>query len=353
MTDFSPPPPSADDLLSWYDRERRDLPWRMAQGVAPDPYKVWLSEIMLQQTTVATVKGYYTAFLSRWPTVQDLANAPLDDVLHAWQGLGYYARARNLHKCAQSVTRDHNGRFPETKARLLDLPGIGDYTAAAIAAIAFNEQTTPVDGNVERVMARIFKVEDQMPKAKKELSHLAQTLTPPQRNGDFAQALMDLGATICTPRKAACALCPWMKNCCARLQADPLDYPKKAPKKIKPVRTAYAFWLTDRSGAVLLRRRPEKGLLGGMMEIPTSEWREGETQKAQAIRQAPCDALWKDIDGSIRHTFTHFHLDIKVLAARLSRNPAVTGQFILPENFGDHALPTLMKKITSHVLTNS
>ena len=198
---------------------------------------------MLQQTTVATVKSYYKSFLEKWPTVQDLAAAELDDVLHAWQGLGYYARARNLHKCAQVVTRDFNGRFPEEEKRLLDLPGVGPYTAAAVASIAFGAFTTPVDGNVERVMSRLFKVEEKLPKAKKALAELAQTLTPEERTGDFAQALMDLGATICSPKKAACGLCPWMEGCEARLKADPVDYPKKEPKKPKPTRTGYAYWL--------------------------------------------------------------------------------------------------------------
>ncbi len=340
----------AEQLLDWYDRERRDLPWRMAPDQKADPYKVWMSEIMLQQTTVATVKSYYKAFLEKWPTVQDLAAAELDEVLHAWQGLGYYARARNLHKCAQVVTRDHNGRFPESEKRLLDLPGIGPYTAAAVASIAFGLKATPVDGNVERVVSRLFKVEETMPKAKKQLTELAQTLTPQKRAGDFAQAMMDLGATICTPKKAACGLCPWMKDCVARLEGEPTDYPRKEPKKPKPTRKAHAFWLTRSDGSVLLRKRPEKGLLGGMMEIPSTEWREESMSLNNALRQAPGSALWKSKEGIVKHTFTHFHLEVTVICGRLQANSPVNGVWVQLEDLKDYALPTLMKKIVQHAL---
>ncbi|MDV7340015.1 A/G-specific adenine glycosylase [Terasakiella sp. A23] len=336
----------AAQLLDWYDRERRDLPWRMVPGKKADPYKVWMSEIMLQQTTVATVKSYYKAFLEKWPTVQDLAGAELDEVLHAWQGLGYYARARNLHKCAQVVTRDHNGRFPESEKKLLDLPGIGPYTAAAVASIAFGLKATPVDGNVERVISRLFKVEETLPKAKKELTELAQTLTPTERAGDFAQAMMDLGATICTPKKAACGLCPWMKDCEARLKAEPTDYPRKEPKKPKPTKKAYVFWLTRADGAVLLRKRPEKGLLGGLMEFPSSDWIENLVDQKTALRQAPADALWKRKEGLVKHTFTHFHLELNPLVGRVQGNPPVNGQWVRIEDLKDHALPTLMKKVS-------
>ncbi len=343
----------AQALLEWYDRERRDLPWRMAPGKKADPYKVWLSEIMLQQTTVATVKGYYRRFLENWPTVQDLAAADLDEVLHAWQGLGYYARARNLHKCAGVVTRDFNGRFPEEEKRLLDLPGIGPYTAAAIASIAFGAKTTPVDGNVERVMSRLFKVEEKLPKAKKELAELAQTLTPNERTGDFAQALMDLGATICSPKKAACALCPWMKGCDARLNANPTDYPRKEAKKPKPTRKGYAYWMMHKDGSVLIRRRPEKGLLGGMMEFPSTEWLEKDLPVQEAKKQGPGPALWSEVPGMVRHTFTHFHLELTVLKGKVSGNPSVNGKWVHPDDFKDHALPTVMKKISKHVIGNA
>ncbi|WP_135080276.1 A/G-specific adenine glycosylase [Terasakiella sp. SH-1] len=339
----------AQPLLDWYDRERRDLPWRMAPGKTADPYKVWMSEIMLQQTTVATVKSYYKKFLENWPTVQDLAGADLDEVLHAWQGLGYYARARNLHKCACVVTRDFNGRFPEDEKRLLDLPGIGPYTAAAITSIAFGQKATPVDGNVERVVSRLFKVEEKMPKAKKKLAELAATLTPDQRAGDFAQAMMDLGATVCSPKKAACAICPWMGGCEARLKAEPTDYPKKEPKKPKPTRQAYIFWITRKDGAVLLRKRPEKGLLGGLMEFPSTDWVERAIDKQEAQRQSPAPALLKELSGCVRHTFTHFHLELTVLKGQVSANPPINGVWVKPEQFKDYALPTAMKKVAKHV----
>ena len=339
----------ATELLDWYDRERRDLPWRVAEGGHADPYKVWLSEIMLQQTTVATVKSYYRLFLEKWATVQDLAHADLDDVLHAWQGLGYYARARNLHKCAKEVTLRYNGRFPEDEKRLLDLPGIGPYTAAAISSIAFGNKATPVDGNVERVVSRLFKVETLMPKAKKELAELAATLTPDQRAGDFAQGLMDLGATICTPKKAACGLCPWMKSCVARLEATPTDYPKKEAKKPKPTKRGIAFWVVRRDGSVLFRKRPEKGLLGGLMEIPSTDWKEGGVNETYAKQNAPVSALWKKTDGKVKHTFTHFHLELEVMTAKLTTNPPVNGVWVSPADFESLALPTLMKKIIQHI----
>lgn len=340
----------AQELLDWYDRERRDLPWRMDPSKKADPYKVWLSEIMLQQTTVATVKSYYKKFLELWPCVQDLAAADLDDVLHAWQGLGYYARARNLHKCAQKVTRDFNGRFPESETRLLELPGIGPYTAAAIAAIAFGKKATPVDGNVERVISRLFKVEEKLPKAKKVLGELAVSITPQERCGDFAQAMMDLGATVCSPKKAACGLCPWMKACIARLEGTPTDYPRKEAKKPKPTKKAYLFWLENKDGSVLMRKRPEKGLLGGLMEFPSTDWQEEGLDKTKAQRKAPASALWKELEGTVKHTFTHFHLEFVVLKARTNSNPPTNGKWIPLEEMKDYALPTLMKKVVRHVL---
>lgn len=344
----------AKSLLDWYDKERRDLPWRMIPGVPADPYKVWMSEIMLQQTTVVTVKAYYLDFLSKWPTIQDMASADLDEILHAWQGLGYYARARNLHKCAQIVTLEHNGQFPDDEARLLKLPGIGPYTAAAITAIAYGHKATPVDGNVERVVSRIFKVEAQLPSAKKELTALAQTLTPDERAGDFAQAMMDLGATVCSPKKTACGVCPWMKGCKARLEGNPTDYPKKAPKKPKPTRKGYAFWLVRKDdNAVLLRRRPEKGLLGGMIEIPSTEWLETPVERVDAHLSAPISSVWKEMPGVVRHTFTHFHLELTVLYGT-SNDDAVEDSFWVRRNdFKDHALPTVMKKISNHAIEQS
>lgn len=254
---------TASALLDWYDSNRRTLPWRAMPGVKPDPYHVWLSEVMLQQTTVATVKGYFAKFLARWPHVNALAAAPLEDVLNEWAGLGYYARARNLHKCAQAVSTDHSGHFPTTETALRALPGIGDYTAAAIAAIAFDERAVVVDGNVERVVSRLFRVEEALPSAKKTIKARTDEITPPARAGDFAQAMMDLGSGVCTPKNPKCLLCPLNRICLAKAEGDMERFPIKAPKKLKPTRRAVSFWLVH-DGHVLLERRPPKGLLGGM-----------------------------------------------------------------------------------------
>ena len=264
------PQPTA--LLAWYDRHRRALPWRAAPGERADPYRVWLSEIMLQQTTVKAVAPYYARFLARWGDVRALAAAPLEEVLKAWAGLGYYARARNLHACARAVVERHGGEFPASEAALRALPGIGAYTAAAIAAIAFDVPASPVDGNVERVIARLFAVEAPLPGAKPELRRLARELTPQRRAGDFAQAMMDLGATICTPKKPACALCPWNEGCAAHARGDAETFPRRTPKREGALRRGAAFVARRADGFVLVRTRPAKGLLGGMTEVPTTEW---------------------------------------------------------------------------------
>src|SRR5262245_26596950 len=260
--------PQGADLLAWYDRHRRSLPWRARPGERPDPYRVWLSEIMLQQTTVKAVAPYFVRFLARWPTVQALAAAPLDDVLRLWAGLGYYARARHLHACAKVVVERYGGRFPASEVELGALPGIGPYTAAAIAAIAFDVPAAAVDGNVERVVARLFAIDQELP----AIRSLAERLSPAARAGDFAQALMDLGATLCTPKRPACALCPWMGACAARLRGDPETFPRKAPKVQGRLRRGAAFVAVRADGCVLLRSRPPKGLLGGMTEVPRNEW---------------------------------------------------------------------------------
>lgn len=335
-------------LLSWYDQARRDLPWRSPPGHDADPYRVWLSEIMLQQTTVATVIPYFRAFTERWPRVGDLAAAGLDDVLHLWQGLGYYARARNLHKCAVAVARDHGGRFPDTEEALLRLPGIGAYTAAAIAAIAFGRKATPVDGNVVRVVARLYEVDRPLPGARPEIQRLAGLLTPSARAGDFAQAMMDLGATICAPRRPRCGDCPLSAECAGYATDHPEAFPIRALKREKSTRFGVAFWLERPDGSVLLRRRPEKGLLGGMMEIPSTEWRPKTWNMEEAVASAPVDARWRHLEGKVRHTFTHFHLEMQVLAGRTSGGGHRSGVWCPTDRLGEYALPILMKKIAKH-----
>jgi A/G-specific adenine glycosylase len=339
----------AESLLGWYDRHSRDLPWRAKGGRRPDPYHVWLSEVMLQQTTVATVGPYFRKFLDLWPTVNDLAAAELNDVLVAWAGLGYYARARNLHKCAQAVASSHQGVFPDSEDALRDLPGIGDYTAAAVAAIAFDRPAAVMDGNIERVISRLFAVEEPLPGAKPALKALVARLTPQHRPGDFAQAAMDLGATLCTPRKPVCALCPWRPHCRAQALGIAETLPRKAPKAVRPVRHAIAFWTIGPEGAVLLRRRPEKGLLGGMMEIPSTDWRGRPWTLAEALEAAPGAADWRLLPDLVSHTFTHFHLQIAVAVGRTDGR--TSGVWCLPSDFGGQALPTVMKKVARHAMT--
>ena len=278
--------PQAQALLAWYDRHRRRLPWRAENGERPDPYRVWLSEIMLQQTSVKAVAPYYARFLARWPSLQDLASVRLVEVLKLWAGLGYYARARNLHACAQAIVARHGGAFPQSEEALRTLPGIGGYTAAAIAAIAFDRQATPVDGNIERVVARLFAVEEPLPAGKPRIKALAQTLTPARRAGDFAQAMMDLGATICTPKRPACVFCPWNDVCDARLRGDQELFPRKAPKAQGRLRRGAAFVALRADGAILVRTRPAEGLLGGMTEVPTTHWSHDFDERG-AIAQAP------------------------------------------------------------------
>jgi A/G-specific adenine glycosylase len=326
-------------LLAWYDRHARVMPWRVspldrAAGIRPDPYRTWLSEVMLQQTTVAAVKDYFHRFTARWPTVTALAAAPDAEVMGEWAGLGYYARARNLLKCARAVVSDHAGRFPDSRETLLTLPGIGPYTASAIAAIAFDEPATVVDGNVERVMARMFLVETPLPAAKPELTALAARLTPATRPGDYAQAVMDLGATICTPRSPACGICPWAAVCRARAEGVQADLPRKSPKPEKPTRRG-TLWLGHCDGAILLERRPDRGLLGGMLGIPGDGW-DGQGGPA------PASADWQEI-GEVRHTFTHFHLVLRVLTARLN-GPPKRGTLVPRHEFRPADLPTVMRK---------
>ncbi|SDF45104.1 A/G-specific adenine glycosylase [Rhodobacter capsulatus] len=326
-------------LLGWYDAQARVMPWRVgpadrAAGVRPDPYHVWLSEVMLQQTTVAAVRDYFRRFTARWPGVADLAAAEDGAVMAEWAGLGYYARARNLLKCARAVAAA-GGRFPETSGGLRALPGIGPYTAAAVAAIAFDEPAVVVDGNVERVVARLWAVETPMPAAKPDLIERAGRLTPERRPGDHAQAMMDLGATICTPRNPACALCPVSDFCAAKAQGIAAELPRKSPKPEKPTRFGLAYVALDRDGGVLLERRPDKGLLGGMLGFPGSDWAETEP--------APCPPLtadWTPLLHEVRHTFTHFHLRLRVFVAH-----AEGAGFTPKAEFSPAALPTVMRKV--------
>jgi A/G-specific adenine glycosylase len=356
-------------LLDWYDRHRRRLPWRPLPGQSAEPYRVWLSEIMLQQTGVKTVGPYFEKFVARWPDVAALARASLDDVLRMWAGLGYYSRARNLHACAVAVLRDHGGVFPDTEKGLQSLPGIGPYTAAAIAAIAFGRRTMPVDGNIERVISRLFAVEQALPQAKPLIRQLATTLLEEapvgagnvksragevkSRAGDSAQALMDLGASICTPRKPACALCPLNADCVSRVRGDPETFPRKAPKKTGAPRRGAAFVVT-RGNEMLMRTRPEKGLLGGMVEVPNSSWLAAQDDKS-ALQQAPVlngVARWHRKTGVVTHVFTHFPLELVVYTASVSaRARAPRGMRWVPISaLADEALPNVMRKVIAHGL---
>jgi A/G-specific adenine glycosylase len=340
-------------LLEWYDRHRRRLPWRARAGVRPDPYRVWLSEIMLQQTTVKAVGPYFEKFVARWPDVAALACASLDDVLRLWAGLGYYSRARNLYACAAAVVRDHGGAFPDTEQGLRTLPGIGPYTAAAIAAIAFDRRTMPVDGNIERVVSRLFAIEEMLPQAKPLIQQLANTLLGEARAGDSAQALMDLGASICTPKKPACALCPLMADCAAREQATQETFPRKAAKKTGVLRRGAAF-VVRRGEELLVRTRPAKGLLGGMTEVPGSDW-SGEQEDKTALEQAPAlkgIARWYRKAGVVTHVFTHFPLQLVVYTAQAPPcTKAPAGMRWVPiATLADEALPNVMRKVIAHGL---
>lgn len=328
------PVDATNEILAWYAVDKRDLPWRYHRGERPDPYRVWLSEIMLQQTGVAAVKPYFAAFIARWPDVETLAAADDAEVMRAWAGLGYYARARNLLACARTVAGSHGGRFPEDEATLRKLPGIGDYTAAAIASIAFGRRAVVVDGNVERFVARLFAVAEPLPGAKKRLKALAAGMTPDERAGDFAQAMMDIGATVCTPRKPRCGRCPVAAECAARAEGRSEAYPVKAAKAVKPRREWTGYWLR-RNAHVLLVRRPPHGLLGGMLGLPV---------------EPPAEAEWREV-GEVDHVFTHFALTMRVVAAEGEAEMA--GEWWPVERVGEAGLPTLFAKAAALAVLSS
>lgn len=329
------------DLLKWYDQHHRKLPWRANPGEKPTPYHVWISEIMLQQTTVPTVIDYFNRFIQKWPSIKHLATASLDDVLHAWQGLGYYSRARNLHKCAQVIASDYGGEIPKEEKELIKLPGIGPYTAAAISAIAYDIPAPVVDGNIERILSRLYTLDTPPKQVKNKLTAYMNTLVPKKRPGDFVQSLMDLGSSVCTPNNPICVTCPIQPYCQAHSKNTVNKYPVKPEKKEKPTKHAYVFLLFNNENKVLLEKRPTKGLLGGMIGFPTSKWSTTE----------PCIKDLKSSTGKnlvitqnkIKHTFTHFHLFLTIVTGETKKHPS--GFYAHPNEYVEFAIPTLMKKV--------
>ena len=339
-------PGIAARLLGWYDRHARTLPWRYPPGMPADAYRVWLSEVMLQQTTVATVRPRFAAWVERWPDVASLAAADESDVMAAWAGLGYYARARNLVKAARTVVTDHGGAFPSTEAALATLPGLGAYTAAAVAAIAFGARAVVVDANVERVVARLFAIDTPLPAARPAIRAAADAITPDRRAGDFAQAMMDLGSGVCTVRKPRCLLCPVAQDCRGRVAGDPERLPVKRVKPPKPQRHGTIFWL-QRDDRVLLVTRPGKGLLGGMRALPTGPW----VAAAPGLDGAPIVAEWRLLDGHVTHGFTHFDLDLRLAVAGPAGHDAVitTGEWWPVDDLAAAGLPTVFAKAATAI----
>ena len=331
-------------LLAWYDRHARDLPWRSRPGETPDPYRVWLSEVMLQQTTVAAVAPRFTAWTERWPDVASLAAAPDGDIMAAWAGLGYYARARNLVKAARAVVAEHEGRFPSTEAALRDLPGLGAYTAAAVAAIAFGERAVVVDANVERVVARLFAIQAPLPAARPAIRQATDRITPDARSGDFAQAMMDLGSSICTVRKPQCLLCPLALDCRARAERIAETLPAKAPKKKRPYRHGTVFWI-EREGRVWLVRRPDKGMLGGMRALPTGPWADNRPGLAGAPGRGP----WTMLNETVVHGFTHFELELALARSEGGLDDSAMGEWWPIADLGTAGLPSLFARAADHL----
>jgi A/G-specific adenine glycosylase len=347
--------PTARKLLAWYDKNRRTLPWRVAPGKRQDPYRVWLSEIMLQQTTATAVGPYYEEFLDKWPSLESLASASRDEVLTAWAGLGYYSRARHLHRCAQVLTEEWGGKFPTSEKELLTLPGVGAYTAAAIASIAFDRPAAVVDGNVERVMTRQFALTAPLPKVKAEVKALVVKTLSKSRPGDFAQAMMDLGATLCRPKSPRCDLCPWKLSCEAFSSGTMTSFPVKASKKKRPTRRGIAFRVVGPGGALLLEQRPEKGLLAAMWQVPCGPWEEVSEKAAFAKSEigsyAPVEANWTPTSGLVTHTFTHFHLELAVYETKTGEgvNPK-RGRFVARDELDQFAIPSVMQKVIKHAV---
>ncbi len=337
-------------VLQWWDTHRRTLPWRAAGGKACDPYAVWLSEILLQQTTVQAATPYFERFIRTWPRVEDLAAASLEDVMRAFSGLGYYSRARNLHACAREIAR-RGGRFPRTEAELRALPGIGSYTAAAIAAIAFGEPATPVDGNISRIVARLFAIEEPLPAARSKIYKAAAALTPADRPGDYAQALMDIGSMICTPRKPACPMCPLRIDCLAAKSQDPAAYPRKALRKTRPVRHGAVFFLQRSDGAILVRTRPPRGLLGSTIELPGTDW-SVDFDIAEAKKSAPTHAIWRLLPGSVDQAFTHFQLRINVFSAPIIGAIQIDREcfWLGPDDVAGAGFSSIMRKAVAHAM---
>ena len=338
-------------LLDWYDQTHRHLPWRANPGQVPNPYYVLLSEIMLQQTTVATIIDYFKYFINKWPTIEDFATATQDEIYHAWQGLGYYSRARNLHKCTQIIVSEYHNQVPQEFSKLLTLPGIGPYTAAAIASIAYDQPIVPVDSNIVRVFSRVLCLEKELPQLLDEVRLKVKDYVPIYRRGDFAQALMDLGATICKPNQPLCSHCPVQSYCLVAGTEKAKTLPRKKAKPPRPVRYGITYWYMNKQNHVWLRRRPEKGLLANLMEFPGTAWHDHPYEVTQTVSSQLPLANWNVLPNEVIHTFTHFQLRLIIVKAMGDDQPG--DLLVNPENLDDYALPTLMRKVAAHVEKHS